>query len=168
MPKLIKDGAPANDQWQFVDHEHLQDGINLNETEQWLIPLSLWDDVKNKLEPGQNRVGVWVTGDEPAENFADKLDNMPVIAIKFPVFTDGRGFSLARQLREKYGFQGELRAAGYFLQDQLFYLRRCGFNAFLLDDDADVASYLESLQDFSDSYQAAVDQPRPLFRRRAS
>lgn len=167
MPKLIKDGALAENNWQIVDHEHLQDGVDLIDNEQWLIPLALWDEVADRLEPGQNRVGVWVNGDEPLEHFRGKTGNMPVIVIKFPVFTDGRGFSLARQLREQYDFGGELRAMGYFLQDQLYYLHRCGFNAFLVGDDADTPSLLESLQDFTDSYQAAVDEPRPLFRRRA-
>jgi uncharacterized protein (DUF934 family) len=167
MPKLIKDGALTEDTWQVVDHEHLKDGVDLTHNEQWLIPLSLWEGVADKLEPGQNQVGVWVNGDEPLENFYGKTSNMPVIAIKFPVFTDGRGFSLARQLREQYDYAGEVRAMGYFLQDQMYYLRRCGFNAFLVNDDADVPSVLESLQDFNESYQAAVDEPRPLFRRRA-
>lgn len=167
MPKLIKDGALAPDNWQLVDHEHLKDGINLTDTEQWLLPLSYWDEVADKLEAGQTRVGVWVNGDEPVENFYGKLEKIPVIAIKFPTFTDGRGFSLARQLREQLDFTGELRAIGYFLQDQLFYLHRCGFNAFSVADDADLVSMLESLQDFTESYQAAVDEPRPLFRRRA-
>lgn len=167
MPKLIKDGALAEDNWQVVDHEHLQDGINLADHKQWLIPLALWGEVAERLEPEQNRVGVWVNGDEPAASFKGLTDNMPVIAIKFPVFTDGRGFSLARQLRERLDYTGELRAMGYFLQDQMCYLRRCGINAFLVDDNANIPSLLESLQDFTDSYQAAVDEPRPLFRRRA-
>lgn len=167
MPKLIKDGAFADDNWQMVDHEHLQDGVDLIDNEQWLIPLALWDKVADRLEPGQTRVGVWVEGHEPVESFRGRTSNMPVIAIKFPAFTDGRGFSLARQLREQLDYTGELRAAGNFLQDQLFYLRRCGFNAFLVDDEANIPSMLESLQDFTDSYQAAVDEPRPLFRRRA-
>lgn len=167
MPKLIKDGALADDQWQVVDHEHLQEGIDLIETERWLIPLTQWDEIAARLSPGQNHVGVWVTGDEPVEHFRGKLDNLPLIAVKFPTFTDGRGFTLARQLREQFDYQGELRAIGYFLQEQMHYLYRCGFNAFLLSDEADIDAALQSLKDFSNWYQAAVDEPRPLFRRRA-
>lgn len=167
MPKLIKDDALAEDNWQIVDQEQLQSGIELVESKQWLVPLSHWDEISDTLASGQNTIGVWVNGDEPAESFYGKTEKMPLIAIKFPVFTDGRGFSLARQLRDQLDFTGEIRAMGYFLQDQLYYLRRCGFNAFLVKDDADVASVLESLHDFSNSYQAAVDEPRPLFRRRA-
>ncbi len=167
MPKLIKNAALAEDTWKLVDLEQLESGIDLNDGQQWLVPLSFWSEIESTLEAGQTRVGVWVNGDEPVASFKGKTQNLPLIAIKFPVFTDGRGFSLARQLREQYDFNGELRAMGYFLQDQLYYLSRCGFNAFLVKDDADIVSMLESLHDFSNSYQAAVDEPRPLFRRRA-
>jgi uncharacterized protein (DUF934 family) len=95
----------------------------------------------------------------------EHLDDLALVVINFPVFTDGRGFSYARELRER-GFKGELRASGNFIRDQLTYLRRCGFNAFSMADDAQLASALDSLSDFSESYQAAPDQPLPLFRRR--
>ena len=86
--------------------------------------------------------------------------------VNFPVFTDGRGFSYGRQLRER-GFRGELRASGQFIQDQLTYLRRCGFNAFRMADETGLEAALGRLADFSESYQASADQPLPLFRRRA-
>ncbi len=167
MPKLIKDGALAEDKWQLVEQGQLESGLELTGDKHWLVPLSYWNDIESTLEKDQQHIGVWVDGNEAAASFRGKADRIPLIAIKFPVFTDGRGFSLARQLREQHDFKGELRAMGYFLQDQLFYLSRCGFNAFLVKDDANIPSLLESLHDFSNSYQAAVDEPRPLFRRRA-
>ena len=86
-------------------------------------------------------------------------------AVNLPVFTDGRGFSYARELRER-GYRGELRATGHFLRDQLTYLRRCGFDAFQMADETDLEAALERLEDFSEHYQASIDQPLPLFRRR--
>ena len=86
--------------------------------------------------------------------------------VNFPVFTDGRGFSYARELRER-GLRGELRAGGHFIRDQLTYLQRCGFNAFQMADEAELEAALASLADFSEHYQASIDQPLPLFRRRA-
>jgi uncharacterized protein (DUF934 family) len=81
---------------------------------------------------------------------------------------DGRSFSTARLLRERYGFTGELRAVGNFIRDQLCYLRRCGVNAFAFTrEDMNLEDALKSLGDFSEYYQASVDQPLPLFRRRA-
>jgi len=106
------------------------------------------------LEPGQ----------APAPLF-EHLRAIPLVAINFPVFTDGRGFSYGRELRER-GFTGELRASGHFIRDQMTYLARCGFDAFQLADESVLDEALASLQDFSEHYQAAIDQPLPLFRRR--
>jgi uncharacterized protein (DUF934 family) len=86
--------------------------------------------------------------------------------VNFPKFNDGRGFSIGRLLRERYGFRGELRAIGDVLRDQLFFLARCGFDAFALRDDQDVDEALGAFADFSEAYQPALDQPVPLFRRR--
>jgi uncharacterized protein (DUF934 family) len=80
---------------------------------------------------------------------------------------DGRGFSVARLLRERYGFTGELRASGGVIRDQLCYLQRCGFSSFDLDADINIEAAVESLNDFSEGYQISVDLPTPLFRRRA-
>jgi len=88
------------------------------------------------------------------------------VAVHFPQFADGRGYSLGRLLRERYGWRGELRAIGDVLRDQLFYLTRCGFDAFDLREDQDLQAALSAFDDFSESYQTAVDQRQPLFRRR--
>jgi uncharacterized protein (DUF934 family) len=114
----------------------------------------------------RGRVGVWLgPADDPAL-LAPYVDVLPVIAVDFPQFTDGRGYSTARLLRQKYGYQGELRAIGDILRDQLFYLQQCGFNAFAVRPGNDALNALESLDDYSDNYQATVARPVPLFRRR--
>ena len=91
---------------------------------------------------------------------------LPLLAIAFPRFTDGRGYSLGRLLRERHGYRGELRAVGNVLRDQLFYMHRCGFDAFELQPGKSVTEALEAFAELSVRYQAAVDEPRPLFRRR--
>jgi phosphoadenosine phosphosulfate reductase len=96
------------------------------------------------------------------------LERLPVIGVNFPKFTDGRSYSSARLLRERYRYHGEIRALGDVLQDQLFYMRRCGIDAYALRADKDIDKALAGLAVFSDTYQAAVDQPQPLFRRRAT
>jgi uncharacterized protein (DUF934 family) len=109
---------------------------------------------------------VWLApGDDPA-TLADDVGQLPLIAVDFPKFTDGRGYSTARLLREKYGYAGELRAIGDILRDQLYYLHACGFNAFAVRADRDLADALKGLGDFSDNYQTTVGRPVPLFRRR--
>jgi uncharacterized protein (DUF934 family) len=89
-----------------------------------------------------------------------------LIALCFPVFSDGRAYSSARELRQNMGYAGEIRAIGDVLRDQLFYMHRCGFNAFALRDDQDLELALSAFADFREGYQASVDRPDPLFRRR--
>jgi uncharacterized protein (DUF934 family) len=91
-----------------------------------------------------------------------------MIAVDFPKFADGRGFSIAYLLRQRLGFTGELRAHGPLLRDQLYYLKRVGFNAFTLREGQDLHAALASLNDFSVPYQGSVDEPRPLFARQTT
>ena len=109
-----------------------------------------------------------VQGDDDPQALAADLERIPLVAIQFARFNDGRGYSIARLLRQRYGYRGELRAIGDVLRDQLFYMKRVGFDAFALRADQDVDAALHAFADFSETYQAAVDQPLPLFRRRAA
>jgi uncharacterized protein (DUF934 family) len=104
-------------------------------------------------------------GDDPAA-LVPRFGSLSVIAVEFPQFTDGRGYSMARLLRERHGWRGELRAVGDVQRDQLYYLWRCGFDAFVLKDASKLEEALASLGDFSEGYQATVERPLPLFRRR--
>lgn len=154
MPRLIKDGNIIEDRWIALDPECASPITGqIRSLDQWL-QLTDKKDSAVQLEPGQETAAL--TG---------YLDQLALIVINFPVFTDGRGFSYARNLREQ-GYHGELRAGGHFIRDQLTYLRRCGFDAFQLADESDLESALASLADFTEFYQAAEDQPLPLFRRR--
>jgi uncharacterized protein (DUF934 family) len=113
----------------------------------------------------RGEIGVWLApADDPAPLAAD-LAHLPVIAIDFPQFTDGRGYSQARLLRERYRYAGELRAIGDVGRDQLYYLAQCGFDGFLLPDGRDAEAALASFNDFSDGYQATAART-PWFRRR--
>jgi uncharacterized protein (DUF934 family) len=111
-------------------------------------------------------LGVWLDSHEDPEALADDLDRLSLVAVNFPKFTDGRGYSIARLLRERYHYQGEIRAIGDVLQDQLFYMQRCGIDAYALRADKDIEKALAGLSVFSETYQAAVDQSEPLFLRR--
>ncbi len=152
MPKLIKDGVIAETDLLPADPEREVAGHILN--------LAQWQELADKngsavqLEPGDG-----------ATPLLDHLDQIDLVAINFPAFTDGRGFSYARELREK-GFAGELRAVGAFIPDQADYLSRCGFNAFQFEDESLLETTLRILQPFSNNYQADIRQPDPLFRRR--
>lgn len=156
MPRLIKNGTVVSDeQWQAPkpDADAAAPG-SIATLDQWQA-LADKRDSAVQLEPGDG-----------VEALLPHLDELALVAVNFPVFTDGRGFSYARELRER-GYRGELRAVGGFIRDQLHYLSRCGFNAFQLADESALEEALASLGDFSEHYQAAIDQPLPLFRRRA-
>ncbi len=163
MPKLI------NQQAELVadDYLWLEDLAQLPTDEQQglLVPLALWQQARAELQRFK-RLGVKLASDEFAELIAADLGKFSLVAIEFPKFVDGRGYSTARLLRERYNFTGELRAVGDVLLDQLHYLKRCGFSQFALRDDQNLAHASAMLQVFSDSYQSGVDQPQPLFRRR--
>lgn len=133
-----------------------------------LVPLSVWTARKAELTARNTPVGVWLDVAEGPEALADDLARLPVIGVNFPKFTDGRGYSTARLLRERFGFKGEIRAIGDVLHDQLFLMARCGFNAFALKEGKDIAKAVNAFETFQTPYQAAVDQQNPLFRRRAA
>lgn len=133
-----------------------------------IVPFERWPALRDTLLGRDTRVGIWMTGgDEPAA-IADDLVRLDLIALRVKSFTDGRGYSTGTLLRQRYGFRGELRAIGDIQRDQLFYLARCGFDAFVLREGEDVEAALGAFQDFGEAYQAAVDRPIPLFRRRVS
>jgi len=103
--------------------------------------------------------------DDPAA-VAQRLARAARVEVHFPKFGDGRGFSIGRLLRERYGYQGELRAVGHITRDHLFFLESCGFDAFELREGEDPYAALAAFDDFSESYQASAKRPLPLFRRR--
>lgn len=169
MAKIIKQRAVARDDWKVLT-------LAANDTAESvklpfgpvLVPLAVWqarkhDLVQREWEQG-DALGVWLAPDEnPAELAAD-LGDLTVIGVHFPKFTDGRGYSTATLLRTRYGYRGELRAFGDIGRDQLAFLARVGFDAFAV---AEPELAIVGLDDFSESYQAAANQPLPLYRRAA-
>ena len=103
--------------------------------------------------------------DDPAA-VAERLARVARVEVHFPKFGDGRGFSIGRLLRERYGYTGELRAVGHITRDHLFFLESCGFDAFELREGEDPHAALAAFDDFSESYQASPKRAQPLFRRR--
>ena len=169
MAALIRNGRIAAESWHLLD----ADGLRAWEAGESgearvLIPAALWRSHFRTLEMLPAEFGVLLQATDDPGELAEDLERIPVIAIQFARFSDGRGYSIARQLRGRYGYRGELRAVGDVLRDQLFYMKRVGFDAFELRADQDTEAALRAFQDFSESYQAAVDQPLPLFRRRAA
>jgi uncharacterized protein (DUF934 family) len=124
-----------------------------------------WRSDGEALIAGGARIGICLDADDDPAEIAGALDRLALVAVRFPSFADGRGYSIARLLRQRHGWQGELRAVGDVLRDQMFYLSRCGFDTFDLKDGESVADALAGFGDFTESYQSAADHG-PLFKRR--
>ena len=160
MPKIIKDQAIEDSALSVasVDEASLA-ASNV------LLPLKFWLSHRNELK-GRNDVGIWLNADEEAEDLGDLANEVPVIALHFPAFSDGRSLSNATLLRRRFGFTGELRAIGDVRRDQLEQMHRCGFNAFELASGQDPQKALAGLEGFTYNYQDSIDRPIPLFRKR--
>ena len=164
MQQLIKGDALVKETWHLLPADTALDG--LSNSDDLIVPLNLWLEHAHALKARDGGLGVWLDSNEEVEAIADDLEHFQVIALNFPVFSDGRSYSNARLLRDRYAYKGEVRAIGDVLRDQLFLMKRCGFDAFVIREDRNAEEALESLKDFSEVYQAATDQPQPLFRRR--
>lgn len=129
-----------------------------------IVPLKVWQAQRNELK-SRAELGVWLASHERPEELKGEIEMFSVIAVDFPKFADGRGYSIAYNLRARLGYAGELRAVGDVLRDQMFYMQRVGFDSFAPRPDKSIHDALKGLSDFSNSYQAAIDQKIPLFRR---
>lgn len=165
MHKVIKGTQQLdNDPWIVVSQETTDFAQAQALGEQLLLPLTLWlEDAKEYID--NPKIGVWLKSDEEPEALLPYLTQLQLIAIDFPVFTDGRGYSQARRLRLNFDYKNELRAIGDVLRDQMQFYRRCGFDSFALREDADVTHSIEGLEDFSVFYQDADDNYKPPFAR---
>lgn len=154
---LIRNRQVEQDTWRMLQAEE-----PIPEQGDVIVPLAVWRERSRELSARDGLTGVWLA---PADDPAD-IGSLPaLIAVHFPAFTDGRGYSTARLLRQRHGFAGELRATGDILRDQLYELARCGFDSFLLREDQDPVEALRAFDDFSDAYQSAADQGA-LFEKR--
>lgn len=163
MPKLIKDGRIIEDRYVVVAES--ESGTLDLPASPVLVTLPVWQRHRDALLAHPHGRGVILAPDQFAEAVAADLPHLDVVAIQFPAFADGRGYSTAALLRGRYGYEGELRAIGDVFKDTLFYQQRVGFNAFAVRADKDIEDALAGLATFSVRYQGAVDQA-PLYRLR--
>lgn len=169
MAQLIKNNAVTADTWTTLElaEGETPEAVALPEGDV-IFPFAVWQARKAEIISRHKRIGLLLSSDDRVEDVAADLDYFIVIAVNFPKFVDGRGYSTASLLRQRYGYQGELRAVGDVLHDQLFFMRRVGFDSYALKDGKDVVHALEAgFASFSDAYQASTSQPQPYFRRRA-
>ncbi|RFC36771.1 MAG: Uncharacterized conserved protein, DUF934 family [Candidatus Nitrotoga sp. SPKER] len=162
---IIKNKAVVSDDWTVLR-------LSENETPESvtvpaakvIVPLKVWQAQRAKLQ-NRTELGVWLASNERPEELKGEVEKFDVIAVDFPKFADGRGYSIAYNLRARLGYVGELRAIGDVLRDQMFYMQRVGFDAFAPRPDKNIHDALKGLTDFSETYQTSLDQKLPLFRR---
>jgi uncharacterized protein (DUF934 family) len=159
--QIIKGHAIIEDGWRTVEGEDVS-AVGEGDV---IIPFALWQAERETLKGRNGGLGILLQPGDAVEDIVDDLDRFQVIALAFPSFTDGRHYSTARLLRERYGYDRELRAVGDVLRDQIFYMHRCGFDAFEPSPKHRIEDILKGLNDFTVKYQPAADEPEPLFRR---
>lgn len=165
MGKVIVDGQIVEDRWLYVE-----DASALpTQAQDIIVSLSRFQAEREALlerqRAGLGALGVSLGGEERPDGLLDDLGELALVRWVFSKFADGRGYSYAALLRGRHGFKGQLRAAGDVLRDQLFYLKRCGFNAFEVRQDKSLEDALLGLADFSVLYQPAADQPQAIYHR---
>ena len=165
MQRIIKNGQVLDETWSLLPQDATLD--NISNCDDLIVPLALWREHAHALKARDGGLGIWLDAGEEVEEIADQLEHFQVVALNFPVFTDGRHYSSAYLLRNRYGYKGEVRAIGDVLRDQLFAYKRVGFDAFALRADHDPHAVLDAFTTFRNVYQGSTDQPLPLFRRRA-
>jgi len=122
-----------------------------------IVSLERWNKERDMLLARNTPIGVRLKSGEHPEAIAADLDRIAVVALEFPVYRNGRAFSYARLLRERYGYEGEIRAVGAVLRDQFYFLVRCGFDALEVRDNITPDIFRESVGTFTYDYQPATD-----------
>jgi uncharacterized protein (DUF934 family) len=158
--RIIRDRAIVED-----DFVHVADTDDTADGTKPIVTLARFVSTRETMFGRHAALGVRVGSDKLPSDIPD-IGKLSLIAIEFPRFTDGRGYSVARMLRQRHGFTGELRAVGWVLRDQLLFMERCGFNAFELQQGKSLESALEAFGELSIRYQADARERLPLYRRR--
>ncbi|MBX7190861.1 MAG: DUF934 domain-containing protein [Sandaracinaceae bacterium] len=131
-----------------------------------IVSLSRFRAERELLAQRGARIGVRIPNDTAPDVLAELASSVSLLAIELPTQRDGRAYTVARWLRQRFGFRGELRAVGKVVRDQLSYLARVGFDAFELSRGS-AHDALASFDELSVHYQASSDQPLPLWKRAA-
>ena len=168
MAQLIKHGVATTDSWQILDLAagESPETVALPDGDV-IFPLAVWQARKDEIV-SRPTIGLLLQPADRVEDVAGDLASFNLIAVNFPKFVDGRGYSTAALLRQRYGYTGELRAVGDVLHDQLFFMRRVGFDSYALKDGKSLDYAITAgFKPFTEAYQGATDQAQPYFRRRA-
>ena len=166
MPKLINKNGVIDNPWTVMKVSTGPEILQVVPGKNFIVPLQFWKLYQEELNEYDGNIAVWLNSDENPAQITGELHSLPLIALNFPVFTDGRSYTNARELKQKYAYTGEIRAIGDVLRDQLYYMAQCGFDSFDIRHDQEVDLCLDAFKDFETGYQSTITEPTPLFRRR--
>lgn len=159
--KLVKEGALAADAWTHVtDDGELPDGGAV------IVSLARFKADRDALMGRNAPLGLRLQSHEPPADVAEDLNRFEVVALEFPIFRDGRGYTYAVHLRQRFGFDGEVRAVGDVLWDQIPNMLRCGVDTFEVADDFPLEAFEEARTVFTHVYQPDVSGRATVFELR--
>ena len=161
--RVIKDKKIIEDSWQRL--KELPPDQPLPEGKV-IMPFAYWQANREQLMATGRQFAVCINGDHETDEVAQDIKHFELIALEFPAFTDGRSYSHARLLRERFNYKGELRAVGDVLRDQLFFMYRCGIDSYELRADKNIEDALKAFNEFTVRYQTAADQATPIYKTR--
>lgn len=154
---LIENGRIGEDAWSFVP-----DGEPVPNDRPVIISFERWNAERDSFTGRNAKLGVRLKSGTLAGAIAADLDRFALVAVEFPKFRDGRGFSTARELRERYGYTGEIRAVGHVIPDQYQFLMRTGFTTVEAPEGTNVESWANALTEISIAFQPSLDETQPL------
>jgi uncharacterized protein (DUF934 family) len=158
MP-LIKDGKFVQDRFLFIP-----DGQAFPDDGGVMVTFDRFQSECAALIAHHRPLGVRLAASQNPEVLKDDLSNIDAIALEFPVFKDGRAFSWARMLRERFAYKGEIRAVGHFLYDQLAFMLRVGFDAFDVRQDFRIEEFARAMGEMTYVYQPSVDRRKTVMQ----
>ena len=149
--QIVKDNQLIDNSWKYVaDGAELVDG-------DITISLLRWEKDHQQLLAHEGKLGLRIAPNDSVDEMAANLKGIDLVELDFPDFADGRLFSHAWYLRSRFGYQGEIRATGHFMPDQVFYLSRVGVNAFAPEKVEYLPFVLTNLNDFTVEYQNSIN-----------
>lgn len=149
MRKIIKQREVIVDDWRYAEEDANASAI--------IVSLAQWQAERDSLLASGKQLGVKLAPADKVDALAADASKLALVALEFGGIGEGRGYSQAHILRRRLGFTGELRAVGKIQRDQLFYMARCGFDAFELPEGADLNVALTAFDDYSVAYQPGID-----------
>jgi uncharacterized protein (DUF934 family) len=156
MP-VVKDGRIVEDRWV-----HIADGEDIPMDAAIIVGADRWLADRASLVHRNAETGIRLRNDQSPEDLGEDLYRFGVVALEFPAFKDGRAYTQARLLRERYRFDGEVRAYGDVLRDQLLFMQRCGIDAFEIRKPEDAEAFAAAVGEISVFYQPAADTRHPV------